>query len=146
MTSLLNWEIISEKFSEVYLYCQWTLMNYSNILVFIIAVAIIILIIKLLSLKIEWILRKYNLLKNSEAVRKFIKIIIYLMYQFLLINIVSDLINIQRYLVLILISFSLLFVIFGIIIVKFSSLINIFKYPISNQNPQIITFLSFAKI
>ena len=144
LSFIVNWEPTSRKFEEIRFFCQWTLLNYSNIFI-IITLIITIFMLKTLSCSSKWILNNW-FLKYNNSIHKLIIIMTYLVSPFLLINIISDVTNIQKYFLLIMWSFIVIIVVVAILILKYPFLFNINSLSIGIPNWRTIAYLSAAKI
>ena len=144
LSSIINWETTSESFEEIRFFWQWTLLNYSNIFI-IITLIIIISMLRTLSCRSKRIFDKWTC-KYNNSIHKFIIIMTYLVSPFLLINIISDVTNIQKYFLLIVWSFIAIIAVVTILLLKYPFLYKINLLSISSKNWRIIAYLLTAKI
>ena len=130
LSSITNWETTSENFEEIRFFWQWTLLNNSNIFI-IITLIIIISMLSTLSCRSKRIFDKWTC-KYNNNIHKFIIIMTYLVSPFLLINIISDVTNIQKYFLLIVWSFIVIIAVVTILLLKYPFLYKINLLSISS--------------
>ena len=134
------------KMTSIQFYCQTTILNYFSFLVIISLVALMILIFKYYSLKYDWTLKVYTVsvkIINNQSV---LWMLIHTMLPFIWINITSELLDINKNLILSLMLLCLIIVILLLVIIKKPEIFT-FKtiHDIDSLSPVSFTLLTIIK-
>ena len=134
------------KMTSIQFYCQTTILNYFSFLVIISLVALMIFIFKHYSLKYDWTLKAYTAsvkIINNQSV---LWMLIHTMLPFIWINITSELLEINKNLIL---SFMLLCLIILILLLVIFKKCEIFAFKtmheIDSLSPVSFTLLTIVK-